>query len=328
MNEQQQEPQMSAPTNWVTLMKNDIMQAIEPRLQATEQAAEQAAAMAASSHEQKRAERVEFMWPETSHTATVEGRTCTQFPAMLLMLKRGYPVYMYGAAGCGKSHTAQQLADGLGLTLYSQSQVLFAHDVKGYGDAAGNYVHTPFYRAFTEGGLFFLDEMDASQPEALVVLNMAIANRRYEFPVVGNVDAHPNFRVIAAGNTPLTGADSQYTGRSVQDASARNRFAFFKMQYDHEIELDVIAHGDEVAVSFVEDLRRAIEETQLEMVVSYRQTAVISDPVLVANIDRKDLLMSAIFGGIETDEINILLGALSDRDNPWAIAMAEIANEQ
>lgn len=131
-----------------------------------------------------------YEFPDCPEGHEVEGVTCDQFDKMLLMLKLGYPVYMWGAAGCGKSHTAAQLAEGLGLPLFEQSQVLFAHDVKGYGDAAGKYVHTPFYRAFTEGGLFFLDEMDASQPEALVVLNMAIANRRYEFPVIGNVKAH------------------------------------------------------------------------------------------------------------------------------------------
>ena len=118
---------------------------------------------------------------------------CEDFEEILTYVSKGAPVYLYGAAGCGKSHTARQLADALGLPFYESMQVMFAHDVKGYGDAGGNYQATPFFKAFTEGGVFFLDEVDASAPEALVVLNTAIANRRFDFPIVGNVTAHPNF---------------------------------------------------------------------------------------------------------------------------------------
>ena len=55
------------------------------------------------------------------------------------------------------------------------------------------------------GGLFFLDEMDASIPEVLVLLNAAIANGYFEFPN-GKITAHEDFRVVAAGNTVGSGA--------------------------------------------------------------------------------------------------------------------------
>lgn len=58
------------------------------------------------------------------------------------------------------------------------------------------------YKAFKYGGLFMLDEMDASIPEVLIILNAAIANRYFDFPApIGYVEAHPNFRVVSAGNT-------------------------------------------------------------------------------------------------------------------------------
>ena len=58
---------------------------------------------------------------------------CSDFDEIADYIAEGQPVYMYGAAGCGKSHTAEQVAKELSLDYYTQSQVLFAHDIKGYG---------------------------------------------------------------------------------------------------------------------------------------------------------------------------------------------------
>lgn len=248
---------------------------------------------------------------------------CADFDEICDYVSDGQPVYLYGAAGCGKSHTAEQVANALGLDFYTQSQVLFAHDVKGYGDANGNFQETPFFKAFTKGGLFFIDEMDASAPEALVVLNTAIANRMYDFPVIGNVKAHENFRIIAAGNTALTGADTEYTARAVQDASTINRFAFFEMSYDKAIELPIMAKGDEVLYNFICDLRNAIKETRISLCVSYRQTSTLATDKAV-KYGREKALMRNVFGGRENDEIRILFDALADKKNVWAVAMKSL----
>lgn len=256
-------------------------------------------------------------------TASANEHHCADFDEICDYVSDGQPVYLYGAAGCGKSHTAEQVANALGLDFYTQSQVLFAHDVKGYGDANGNYQETPFFKAFTKGGLFFIDEMDASAPEALVVLNTAIANRMYDFPVIGNVKAHENFRIIAAGNTALTGADTEYTARAVQDASTINRFSFFEMSYDKAIELPIMAKGDEVLYNFVCDLRNAIKETRISLCVSYRQTATLATDKAV-KYGRDKALMRNVFGGREIDEIRILHEALTDKSNVWAKAMESL----
>lgn len=248
---------------------------------------------------------------------------CEDFEEILTYVSKGAPVYLYGAAGCGKSHTARQLADALGLPFYESMQVMFAHDVKGYGDAGGNYQATPFFKAFTEGGVFFLDEVDASAPEALVVLNTAIANRRFDFPIVGNVTAHPNFRVVAAGNTAMTGADVEYVARSVQDAATENRFSFFEMKYDRRVELPVCAGGDEVLMNFITDLRQAIRAANIIKCVSYRQTKLLADPDLL-KFGRVKALRRNVFKGMEADEIRIIYGYLTDTENIWAQAMYEL----
>ena len=256
-------------------------------------------------------------------THQIDEVVCEDFEEILTYVSKGAPVYLYGAAGCGKSHTARQLADALGLPFYESMQVMFAHDVKGYGDAGGNYQATPFFKAFTEGGVFFLDEVDASAPEALVVLNTAIANRRFDFPIVGNVTAHPNFRVVAAGNTAMTGADLEYVARSVQDAATENRFSFFEMHYDRRVELPVCAGGDEVLMSFITDLRQAIRAANIIKCVSYRQTKLLADPDLL-KFGRVKALRRNVFKGMEADEIRIIYGYLTDTENIWAKAMYEL----
>lgn len=260
---------------------------------------------------------------ETGGQVELDEVVCSDFEEILTYVNCGVPVYLYGAAGCGKSHTARQLAKALGLPFYESMQVMFAHDVKGYGDAGGNYQATPFFKAFTEGGLFFLDEVDASAPEALVVLNTAIANRRFDFPIIGNVEAHPNFRVVAAGNTAMTGADVEYVARSVQDAATENRFSFFEMKYDKKVELPVHAHGDTVLYNFITDLRQAIKEANVVRCVSYRQTALLANPLLV-KFGMAKALTRNVFKGMEQDEIRIIYQNIKDKKNIWAVAMAEL----
>ena len=261
-----------------------------------------------------------------NETHNVTGKVTAKFKAICTTIAKGYPLYMYGDAGTGKSHTAKQVAEALGLDFYESQQVLFAHEMKGYGDAGGNFVPTPFFKAFTNGGLFFLDEIDASQPEALVVLNTAIANRRFDFPVVGNVEAHPNFRVIAAGNTKMTGADIEYTARSVQDASTKNRFFFTNVDYTKEIE-DMLA-GDDVSIAnFCRDLRHAKTAAQITLCVSYRSIQTLADKDMQEAWGLKELIMGGIFKELELDEIRILYNYLENKSTKWAKAMASMFEE-
>ena len=74
-----------------------------------------------------------------------------------------------GPAGTGKNFIAKQVADALGLDFYFSNAVTQEYKITGYGDANGEFVKTQFFDAFTKGGLFLLDEMDASCPEALIV---------------------------------------------------------------------------------------------------------------------------------------------------------------
>lgn len=250
----------------------------------------------------------------------VEGSVCKDFVRLCNLMESGKPIYMYGPAGCGKSYTAKQIADAMGYDYYETSQAMFAHELKGYGDAKGEFVETAFYRAFSKGGVFFLDEVDASAPEALVVLNNAIANKRFDFPVIGNIEAHKNFRVIAAGNTRMTGATMEYTARQMQDTSFKNRFFFVQMTYSRDVML-AITGGDEEIVNFGADLRRAARTTGISQLFSYRQATDLATLQLASEGDDEWLLRGSVLQEKEIDDAVNLYEHLQDKSNRWAKAM-------
>lgn len=128
----------------------------------------------------------EIRSPEGIHK--VVGTTHEKFDEVANIVNLDIPVYLTGKAGTGKNVICQQVAEALGLDFYFTNAVTQEYKLTGFIDANGNYQETQFYKAFTKGGLFFLDEMDASIPETLIILNAAIANRYFDFPT-GKVSA-------------------------------------------------------------------------------------------------------------------------------------------
>lgn len=264
-------------------------------------------------------QRIELVKPE-GEKFEVEGLFCNEFEDICEDVNNGWYPYLWGAAGCGKSHTAEQVAKALGLDFFTQNMLSFAHEVAGYGNAAGEFVETPFFKAFSQGGLFFLDEADRSQVEGLVVLNQALAQGVFNFPVVGNVKAHPNFRFMAAGNTVMNGADEMYTSGQTQDASFKRRLVFYEMHYDRRIELPIMAQGDEELVNFVEDVRRAIKRTNTLHFVSYSETRYMKQH---ENKKEKALVRST-FKSLDADIIRQIYGELDNKENAWAKALYNV----
>lgn len=211
------------------------------------------------------------------------------------------PVYLVGEAGTGKNFTLEQIAQEMGLNFYFTNSVQQEYKLTGFIDAGGNFHETEFYKAFTKGGLFFLDEIDASIPEVLVLLNAAIANRYFEFPN-GRVEAHPDFRVVAAGNTVGSGADELYTGRLVLDQATLDRFVVIEFDYDRNVEMN-LAHGNEQLVNFVRGLRRFSKENGIRATFSYR-CIITTTKLMETGMSLKTILQIAIFKGLDKDTVN------------------------
>lgn len=173
---------------------------------------------------------------DASEYALLEGTVHNSMADVLLWLSVGVHTYIVGPAGSGKTHLAQSCADALDRTLYITGAMLTKHEVLGYQTATGEYVTTAARQAYEHGGILLWDEVDASQPAALVAVNAMLSNARYTFPDK-TVDRHPDFVCIAAGNTYGRGADREYVGRLQLDAATLDRFAVVEVNYDGELEL-------------------------------------------------------------------------------------------
>lgn len=225
----------------------------------------------------------------------------SKFDQIKTCIECDIPVYLVGEAGTGKNFTLEQIAQEMGLQFYFTNSVQQEYKLTGFIDAGGKYHETEFYKAFKNGGLFFLDEIDASIPEVLVLLNAAIANKYFEFPN-GRITAHPDFRVVAAGNTVGSGADELYTGRLVLDQATLDRFVVIEFDYDRNVEMN-LAHGNEQLVNFVEGLRRFAKENGIRATFSYR-CIITTTKLMEAGMDLKTVLVIAIFKGLDKDTIN------------------------
>ena len=225
-----------------------------------------------------------------------------EYETIKTCVQENIPVYLYGPAGSGKNHTLMEVAKDLGLEFYFTNSVQQEYKLTGFIDAGGTFHETEFYKAFVNGGLFFLDEMDASIPEVLVLLNAAIANGYFEFPN-GKVYANENFRVVAAGNTIGSGADEMYTGRLVLDQATLDRFVSIEFGYDYNVEMS-LAKGNKELVSFVEMLRKRAYTTCVRATFSYR--CIISVVKLEGKMDLAKILRIAVFKGMDIDTINTL----------------------
>ncbi|MBP5317004.1 MAG: AAA family ATPase [Bacteroidales bacterium] len=239
----------------------------------------------------------------------VQGATHEKFELVLDYVVNDVPVYMTGKAGTGKNVICKQVAEALGLDFYFTNCVTQEYKLTGFIDANGNYHETQFYQAFTKGGLFFLDEMDASIPETLVTLNGAISNRYFDFPC-GKVYAHPDFRVIAAGNTFGKGADINYSGRYCLDGASLDRFAVIEIDYSPAIE-KAIAGDDNELLNFVHSFRAATEKANVECICSYRTIERVSKlKSVVKNLS--DVLKSSLIKGMDKDSLTVVISNMDD----------------
>lgn len=223
-----------------------------------------------------------------------------QYKKILTCVENDIPVYLYGPAGSGKNHTLKQIADELELEFFFTNSVQQEYKITGFIDAGGKYHETEFYKAFKGGGLFFLDEMDASIPEVLILLNAAIANRYFEFPN-GKIDAHEDFRVVAAGNTVGSGATEQYTGRLQLDQATLDRFVLIEFDYSRRIEM-ALAKGNNELVEFIRGLRKQAEEKGIRATFSYRCIATVTK--LEGKLELKEIIGMAVMKSFDKDTLS------------------------
>lgn len=222
------------------------------------------------------------------------------------------PVYLVGPAGSGKNYICKQVAKMLGLNFYFSNAVTQEYKITGFTDANGIYHESQFYKAFKNGGLFMVDEMDASISETLIILNAAIANGYFDFPApIGYVEAHEDFRIVAAGNTYGYGADMQYVGRNQLDMASLDRFAVVEIAYSSAIE-EAICPNYEL-LEFLREFRKVALHNGIMTVVSYRAMKRMFIMEKAIN-SKSELLDTCLCKGLSNDDLRLIYNQLTVRN--------------
>lgn len=185
--------------------------------------------------------------------------------------------YLFGPAASGKTTAGAQLAEHFGLPFYGKSchETMTEADLFGYMDANGNYVEGILYRAFKNGGVQLLDEVDASNAATLTAVNAIAAlgtGQVWTFPNGENVPRHPDFVLICGGNTNGRGADDFYITRVQLDEAFLTRFSSIVWNYDETVEKGMAGEQQEWFLHVLK-ARRAAERNGLRVVICPRHTA-------------------------------------------------------
>lgn len=260
---------------------------------------------------------VVFEFPQ--YKTEVKGVTHEKFETVMQFVSADEPVMLVGPAGTGKNVICKQIAEAMNLEFYFSNAVTQEYKLTGFIDANGSYHETQFYKAFKDGGLFMLDEMDASIPEVLIILNSAIANRYFDFPT-GKIEANPNFRLVAAANTFGTGASYVYNGRNQLDGASLDRFAVIEINYSQQIE-NALTQDHEL-LDFIRSFRNACDKHGLNHIVSYRSITRLEK--LKNCIELDELLRDCLCKNLEKDDLNMIISDVKPLNTRWTDALCRL----
>lgn len=202
-----------------------------------------------------------------------------EFDDILRLAASRQNILLVGPSGCGKTFVAAKLAEALGLnfSMQSCSAGISESQLVGWLLPIGtsgkfDYVPSEFVKAYEKGGVFLLDEMDAADPQILMIVNAALANgqmvvpQRHKNPVVKR---HQNFICVAAANTFGHGESNLYSGREMLDGSTLDRFraGVVYMDYSPTVEEALV---DSEILEWGRSVRSAINSHGLERIMSTR----------------------------------------------------------
>lgn len=153
------------------------------------------------------------------------------------------PLMMSGPKGTGKSYHAKELAGSLKLDFGMVSMTAGTSPSAFYGrpkvGGDGGVVESHFVECYRNGGVFLFDEMDAADPNILLIVNAALANGEFHNSQTGEtIKRHPDFIPVAAMNTMALGGDREYVGRDRLDAATLDRFAAGRIRVELDRELE------------------------------------------------------------------------------------------
>jgi MoxR-like ATPase len=250
---------------------------------------------------------------------------------ILSALQADKHVFLEGPPGTSKSTMLHAISDhtGVGSCLVTGNSDLTTGKLIGYFDPAealSKGYRPEFFRvgplleAMKEGKYLYVEEFNRLPDETTNVFVTVMSERKLSVPKLGMVEAHPNFRIIAALN-PLDDIGITRISRALRD-----RFCSIRMDYqsrDEEIEIvkrKVQPVGDglvELAVDVARDTRK---HPDIKLGSSVR-----------GSIDMVDIYMTAERAlphgteGNQTDELLLNSAIMSFRSKIWVYETSEKA---
>lgn len=218
--------------------------------------------------------RVEIVVTKEGKTTKVKGHAHRQFSKLLkaatCRLPNGYApgIFLQGEASSGKTTGTHMLADALGLKWYFNGAISFPHEMLGFIDGHGKYHRTPFRDAYEFGGVYTFDEVDRSDPVALLAVNPHLANGVATFPDK-QVKRHKDCIIVCTANTWGLGADAQYSGATKLDAAFLSRFPV-RINWDIDPELENAIVVNQEWLAKVRVARQKARDVGLKVMIDTR----------------------------------------------------------
>jgi hypothetical protein len=153
--------------------------------------------------------------------------------------------------------------------------------------------------------------MDNASSNLLTALNGALENGSAAFPC-GMVERHPNFVLIATGNTPALGANPMFPDRRPLDGALRERFLFLRWDTDTKLEqsLALAVNPDATAwVVWVQTLRAWAKTNMPRLLVSQRGSIRGAKLLTSKQYTPAEVAELAIFKGFDKDSVSKTLAA-------------------
>lgn len=242
-------------------------------------------------------------------------------------------IMLTGGAGSGKSHAARQVAEILGVPFYYLGMTLMPSNLIGYANPhTGEWTQTPFTKAFIEGGVIVLEEMDGWSANATLAANAPLANGYITSPDGVMHQRHPDCIVIACTNTFGTGATMEYVGRNKLDGAFLDRFGVrINWEYDPRLERNMVGPEYRDVADFVQICRSNAEKAKLKVLITPRATENIvnmmeagfslkeaAEMSFLASLDpaQRNMVLDGAeeyFDDFEDDAINAVFGAAARR---------------
>jgi hypothetical protein len=161
----------------------------------------------------------------------------------------GNNVYLYGAAGTGKTYLAEQIAKALAreFVTINCTQWTPPRELKG-GETIEGYKEGIAMDCWEHGKILVLDELPKLDPNTAGILNEMLAKTADDTSATittgegRTINKHPDFAVIGTGNTTMKTFDPNYGGNNQQDASLIDRFSgnYYGIDFDPQLEISLV----------------------------------------------------------------------------------------